>query len=65
VPVDYEARRYGQIDTAALERARAGMAQAKASWDRLANAEIDPEVDAAFGAALADCRRMRQADIPA
>jgi chemosensory pili system protein ChpA (sensor histidine kinase/response regulator) len=66
VPVDYEARRYGQIDTAALERARAGMAQAKASWDRLANAEIDPEVDAAFGAALTgiatECDKL---DIPA
>jgi chemosensory pili system protein ChpA (sensor histidine kinase/response regulator) len=54
VPADYETRRYGQIDTEALERAKAGMAQAKASWDRLASAEIDPGLDAAFGQALAD-----------
>jgi len=54
VPADYETRRYGQIDTEALERAMAGMAQAKASWDRLADAEIDPALDAAFGKALAD-----------
>ncbi|CAN7718824.1 Hpt domain-containing protein [Duganella sp. LjRoot269] len=54
VPADYEARRYGQIDLEALERARTAMAQAKAAWDRLADAVIDPELDAAFGAALAD-----------
>jgi len=54
VPANYETRRYGQIDIEALERAKAGMAQAKASWDRLANAEIDPALDAAFGKALAE-----------
>jgi chemosensory pili system protein ChpA (sensor histidine kinase/response regulator) len=53
-PADYETRRYGQIDNEALERARTGMAQAKASWDRLAEAEIDPGLDAAFDTALAD-----------
>ncbi|WP_343728682.1 Hpt domain-containing protein [Duganella sp.] len=53
-PADYESRRYGQIDTQALERAKAGMVQAKANWDRLANAEIDPDLDAAFDAALQD-----------
>jgi chemosensory pili system protein ChpA (sensor histidine kinase/response regulator) len=51
-PADYETRRYGQIDTEALERAKAGIAQAKAQWDRLANAEIDPDLDAAFDTAL-------------
>ncbi|MES2115042.1 MAG: Hpt domain-containing protein, partial [Pseudomonadota bacterium] len=53
VPADYETPRYGQIDAAALERARSAMAQAKASWDRLANADLDPALDAAFGSALA------------
>jgi len=51
-PTDYETRRYGQIDTEALERAKAGIAQAKVYWDRLANAEIDPDLDAAFDSAL-------------
>jgi chemosensory pili system protein ChpA (sensor histidine kinase/response regulator) len=53
-PADYETRRYGQVDVAALERAKAGIAQAKSNWDRLANAEIDPDLDAAFDATLAD-----------
>ncbi|USX27814.1 Hpt domain-containing protein [Oxalobacteraceae bacterium OTU3CINTB1] len=53
-PADYETRRYGQIDDEALERAKSGMAQAKASWDRLADAEIDSGLDAAFDTALAD-----------
>ena len=57
VPADYETRRYGQIDGEALERAKDGMARAKASWDRLAGAEIDPELDAAFDTALADVAR--------
>src|SRR5476649_821454 len=50
---DYEARRYGQIDLEALTLAKDSMAQAKAAWGRLANAEIDPALDAAFGRALA------------
>jgi chemosensory pili system protein ChpA (sensor histidine kinase/response regulator) len=53
-PVDYETRRYGQINLEALARAKAGIAQAKSNWDRLANAEIDPDLDAAFEAALSD-----------
>src|SRR5471032_2939143 len=53
VPHDYEARRYGQIDLEALTLAKDSMAQAKAAWGRLANAEIDPALDAAFGRALA------------
>jgi chemosensory pili system protein ChpA (sensor histidine kinase/response regulator) len=52
VPADYETPRYGQLDAAALERARSAMAQAKGCWDRLASAEIDPALDAAFGRAL-------------
>ncbi|GJJ01196.1 hypothetical protein RugamoR64_17340 [Duganella rhizosphaerae] len=54
VPADYERRRYGQIDLEALERAKAGMAKAKANWDRLAGAEIDPALDAAFAGALGE-----------
>jgi chemosensory pili system protein ChpA (sensor histidine kinase/response regulator) len=61
-PADYETRRYGQIDAEALERAKAGIAQAKAQWDRLANAEIDPALDDAFEAALnevaAECEKL-------
>jgi chemosensory pili system protein ChpA (sensor histidine kinase/response regulator) len=53
-PQDYETRRYGQIDLEALERAKAGITQAKANWDRLANAEIDPDLNIAFHTALAD-----------
>ncbi|RFP26310.1 response regulator [Duganella sp. BJB488] len=66
VPADYERRRYGQIDLDALERAKAGMARAKVSWDRLAGAEIDPALDAAFGGALADvAEACDQLDLPA
>ncbi len=66
VPANYEDKRYGQIDPDALERAKASMAQAKASWDRLANAEIDPDLDAAFGAALADvAAECDKLDLPA
>ncbi|MHA4867881.1 hybrid sensor histidine kinase/response regulator [Duganella sp. PWIR1] len=61
-PADYETRRYGQIDAEALDRAKAGIAQAKAKWDRLAGAEIDPDLDAAFEASLhevaADCEKL-------
>ncbi|MYM23363.1 response regulator [Duganella sp. FT135W] len=53
-PSDYATRRYGQIDAEALERAKTGIVQAKANWDRLANAEIDPDLDAAFDSALHD-----------
>ena len=59
---DYETRRYGQVDTEALERAKHGIAQAKTYWDRLAAAEIDPALDASFDAALhdvaAECDRL-------
>jgi len=53
VPPDYELKRYGQIDQEALARAREELAQAKAAWDRLAAAEIDPQLDGAFGQSLA------------
>ncbi|WP_332852982.1 Hpt domain-containing protein [Duganella sp. S19_KUP01_CR8] len=66
VPVDYERRRYGQIDLEALERAKAGMAKAKANWDRLAGAEIDPALDAAFGGALGEvAEACDQLEMPA
>jgi chemosensory pili system protein ChpA (sensor histidine kinase/response regulator) len=66
VPADYEKKRYGQIDAEALERAKASMAQAKASWDRLANAEIDPDLDAAFSTALSDvAAECDKLDLPA
>jgi len=66
VPADYERRRYGQIDLDALERAKSGMARAKTSWDRLAGAEIDPALDAAFGSALAEvAEACDQLDLPA
>ena len=65
-PADYETRRYGQIDSEALERAKSGIAQAKASWDRLAEAEIDPALDAAFDTALTDvARECDKLNIPA
>jgi len=53
VPADYDKKRYGQIDLDALERGKTAMAQAKAAWDRLSNAEISPELDAVFEGALA------------
>jgi chemosensory pili system protein ChpA (sensor histidine kinase/response regulator) len=66
VPTDYERRRYGQIDLDALERAKAGMVKAKASWDRLAGAEIDPALDAAFAGALAEvAAACDQLELPA
>ncbi|WP_229202265.1 hybrid sensor histidine kinase/response regulator [Pseudoduganella aquatica] len=53
VPRNYEARRYGQIDTEVLARARQAMAEAKAAWQHLSEAVIDPALDDAFGRALA------------
>ncbi|HEX8405845.1 MAG TPA: Hpt domain-containing protein [Duganella sp.] len=54
VPSDYETRRYGQIDDAALANAKAGIARAKAIWDKLAGAENDAGLEEEFGDALAD-----------
>ncbi|MET3133708.1 chemosensory pili system protein ChpA (sensor histidine kinase/response regulator) [Oxalobacteraceae bacterium GrIS 1.11] len=53
VPADYESLRYGQVDPQALARAKQGLALAKTSWGRLAAAEVDPGLDAAFAQALA------------
>ncbi|MBV7537372.1 Hpt domain-containing protein [Duganella sp. sic0402] len=53
-PADYDTRRYGQVDPDVLESARAAVGQAKVCWDRLANAEIDPALDADFDAALSE-----------
>ena len=52
VPPDYDARRYGRIDAQALKEAREALAQAKASWDRVA-AGADPLADSGFDNALA------------
>jgi len=53
VPADVEAKRYGRIDAEALARAKEAMAAAKTAWQRLLDAVIDPQLDAAFGQALA------------
>jgi chemosensory pili system protein ChpA (sensor histidine kinase/response regulator) len=52
VPADYETKRYGQIDPAALAAARDGLAQAKAVWARVAEDDIDAALEAEFGQAL-------------
>jgi len=49
-PPDFEARRYGQVDPEALERARAALAVAKAGWAELDAGRNAP--DAGFAAAL-------------
>ncbi|HEY0491708.1 MAG TPA: Hpt domain-containing protein [Telluria sp.] len=51
VPSDYNVRRYGRIDAQALKEAREALAQAKASWDRVA-AGTDPAAEAGFENAL-------------
>ena len=52
VPADVEARRYGQVDQEALQGARAALAQARASWSRLAQADLDPALGDAFEQSL-------------
>ena len=52
VPADVEARRYGQVDQEALQGARAALAQARASWGRLAQADLDPALGDAFQQSL-------------
>ena len=54
VPADVETRRYGQVDQDALQGARTALAQARASWSRLAQADLDPALGAEFGQALQD-----------
>jgi chemosensory pili system protein ChpA (sensor histidine kinase/response regulator) len=58
VPRDYQAKRYGQVDADVLARAQQGMADAKAAWQRLSEAVIDPALDAAFGEALEQVAAM-------
>ena len=53
VPRDYETRRYGRIDLEALAAAKQGVADAKAAWERVSQADAEPRHDAAFGQALA------------
>ena len=52
VPADLETRRYGQVDQDALQGARAALGQARASWSRLAQADLDPALGAAFEQSL-------------
>ncbi|MEG0883804.1 MAG: Hpt domain-containing protein, partial [Janthinobacterium sp.] len=52
LPADVEARRYGQVDQDALQGARAALAQARASWSRLAQADLDPALGTDFDASL-------------
>ncbi|QYG05939.1 Hpt domain-containing protein [Janthinobacterium sp. PAMC25594] len=52
VPADLETRRYGQVDQEALQGARAALAQARASWSRLAQADLDPALGDAFEQSL-------------
>ncbi|MET0320390.1 MAG: hybrid sensor histidine kinase/response regulator, partial [Duganella sp.] len=55
VPADIEARHYGRIDVAALEDARAQVAQAQDAWGQLADSNgEDEEAEMAFAGALAD-----------
>ncbi|MGK5033899.1 Hpt domain-containing protein [Janthinobacterium sp. LB3P118] len=52
VPADVEARRYGQVDQDALQGARTALGQARASWSRLAQADLDPALCEAFEQSL-------------
>ncbi|MGK5078063.1 Hpt domain-containing protein [Janthinobacterium sp. HLX7-2] len=52
VPADVETRRYGQVDQDALQGARAALAQARASWSRLVQADLDPALGEDFGQSL-------------
>ncbi|MGK5044121.1 Hpt domain-containing protein [Janthinobacterium sp. GB1R12] len=52
LPADVETRRYGQIDQDALQGARTALAQARASWSRLAQADLDPVLGTDFDASL-------------
>ncbi|WP_402719440.1 Hpt domain-containing protein [Janthinobacterium rivuli] len=52
LPADVETRRYGKVDQAALQGARTALAQARVSWSRLAQADLDPALGAEFEASL-------------
>ena len=51
VPADYDKKRYGRINAAALKEAKEALVQAQQSWDRLSS-EIDPELEVQFGQQL-------------
>ena len=53
VPPDYETKRYGQLDLEALARAKEGLAQARATWQRLEQPDAPASLNAEFGQALA------------
>ncbi len=52
VPSNYDKKRYGRIDAAALKTAKEALARAKVSWDKLAS-EIDAGQEAEFEDLLA------------
>ena len=54
VPADVETRRYGQVDQDTLQDARTALAQARASWSHLAQADLDPARSADFDRSLQD-----------
>jgi|GEM_PF-5720561 len=47
VPADYDQKRYGRIDAAALATAKQALAQAQQAWDRLSS-EINPALESEF-----------------
>ncbi|MGZ3184493.1 MAG: Hpt domain-containing protein [Telluria sp.] len=51
VPLDYDQRRYGRIDPAALKAAQEALTHAQEAWNRL-SAEIDPALEERFEGAL-------------
>jgi len=54
VPHDYAERRYGKLDPAALQEARAALARTKSDWDRIAGeGQLDNAVEHDFNDALA------------
>ena len=52
LPDDVETRRYGQVDQDALQGARTALAQARASWSRLAQADLDSALGTDFDESL-------------
>ncbi|HEU4375466.1 MAG TPA: Hpt domain-containing protein, partial [Telluria sp.] len=52
VPADYDSRRYGRIDAAALKTAKDALAQTKTGWDRMAS-NTDVKLEDGFNEALA------------
>lgn len=66
VPRDFEARRYGQLDVAALDATKQALQQAKNGWSRLSEAGPNPALEAAFGESLGQvARHAVQLKLPA